>query len=124
MGETTMANRYDLIIRNGLIADGSGGALFTADVAVKDGRIAAVGAVAGEASDEIDAAGKLVTPGFVDIHTHYDGQAIWSDRLNPSSSHGVTTVVVGNCGVGFAPCRPADHELLIKVMEDRKSTRK
>jgi N-acyl-D-aspartate/D-glutamate deacylase len=112
-----MSNTYDLIIRNGLIADGSGGALFKADVAVKDGHIAAVGAVAGSAVDEIDAAGKLVTPGFVDIHTHYDGQAIWSDRLNPSSSHGVTTVVVGNCGVGFAPCRKDDHDLLIKVME-------
>src|SRR6185312_16751137 len=99
---------YDLIIRGGLIADGSGGALYTADVAVKDGRIAAVGAVAGEAAEEIDAAGRLVTPGFVDIHTHYDGQAIWSNRLNTSSSHGVTTVVVGNCGVGFAPCRAGD----------------
>ncbi|HEX4507728.1 MAG TPA: amidohydrolase family protein [Alphaproteobacteria bacterium] len=112
-----MANQYDLIIRGGLIADGSGGALFTADVAVKDGRVAKIGTVAGAASEEIDATGKLVTPGFVDIHTHYDGQAIWSDRLNPSSSHGVTTVVVGNCGVGFAPCRAGDHELLIKVME-------
>jgi len=112
-----MARQYDLIIRNGLIADGSGGALFTADVAVRNGRIAAIGAAAGAATEEIDATGKLVTPGFVDIHTHYDGQAIWSDRLNPSSSHGVTTVVVGNCGVGFAPCRAADHGLLIKVME-------
>jgi N-acyl-D-aspartate/D-glutamate deacylase len=112
-----MANTYDLIIRNGLIADGSGDAPFTGDVAIKDGRIAAVGTVDGTAAEEIDAAGKLVTPGFVDIHTHYDGQAIWSDTLNPSSSHGVTTVVVGNCGVGFAPCRPADHGLLIKVME-------
>jgi N-acyl-D-amino-acid deacylase len=108
---------YDLIIRGGTIVDGSGGEPFVADVAVKDGKIAAIGAVAESAAEEIDATGKLVTPGFVDIHTHYDGQAIWSDRLNPSSSHGVTTVVVGNCGVGFAPCRAADHDLLIKVME-------
>jgi N-acyl-D-amino-acid deacylase len=108
---------YDLIIRNGLVVDGSGGAPFQADVAVTDGRIAEVGAIDGAGREEIDATGRLVTPGFVDIHTHYDGQAIWSDRLNPSSSHGVTTVVVGNCGVGFAPCRPADHDLLIKVME-------
>jgi N-acyl-D-amino-acid deacylase len=108
---------YDLIIRNGLVADGGGGGLYVADVAIRDGRIAKIGKISDTAPEEIDATGKLVTPGFVDIHTHYDGQAIWSDQLNPSSSHGVTTVVVGNCGVGFAPCRPADHELLIKVME-------
>jgi N-acyl-D-amino-acid deacylase len=108
---------YDLVIRGGLIVDGSGGEPFAADIAVKDGLIAAVGIVDGTGDEEIDATGRLVTPGFVDIHTHYDGQAIWSDRLNPSSSHGVTTVVVGNCGVGFAPCRAADHELLIRVME-------
>ena len=112
-----MSAIHDLVIRNGLIVDGGGGEPFRADIAVKDGCIVAVGAVDGAGTEEIDAAGKLVTPGFVDIHTHYDGQAIWSDRLNPSSSHGVTTVVVGNCGVGFAPCRPADHDLLIKVME-------
>src|ERR1700722_13712493 len=112
-----MTTIYDLVIRNGLIVDGSGGEPFQADVAVKDGRIAIVGAVDNTGKDEIDATGRLVTPGFVDIHTHYDGQAIWSNQLNPSSSHGVTTVVVGNCGVGFAPCRPADHDLLIKVME-------
>jgi N-acyl-D-aspartate/D-glutamate deacylase len=112
-----MTTAFDLIIRNGLIIDGSGGEPFQADVAVKDGYIAAVGAVDGAGKEEIDATDRLVTPGFVDIHTHYDGQAIWSNQLNPSSSHGVTTVVVGNCGVGFAPCRPADHELLIKVME-------
>ncbi len=108
---------YDLIIRGGTVVDGSGGKPFVADVAVKNGKIAAIGIVTETATEEIDATGKLVTPGFVDIHTHYDGQAIWSDRLNPSSSHGVTTVVVGNCGVGFAPCRAADHDLLIKVME-------
>jgi N-acyl-D-amino-acid deacylase len=112
-----MAVIHDLVIRGGLIVDGSGGEPFQADVAVTDGRIVSVGTVDGAGAEEIDATAKLVTPGFVDIHTHYDGQAIWSDRLNPSSSHGVTTVVVGNCGVGFAPCRPADHDLLIKVME-------
>jgi N-acyl-D-aspartate/D-glutamate deacylase len=112
-----MPNIYDLIIRNGLIVDGGGGEPFHADIAVRDGRIVLVGLVDGAGTEEIDATDRLVTPGFVDIHTHYDGQAIWSNQLNPSSSHGVTTVVVGNCGVGFAPCRPADHDLLIKVME-------
>ena len=112
-----MAAQYDLVIRNGLIIDGTGGAPYTGDVAISAARIAAVGKVDGKGKREIDARGQLVTPGFVDIHTHYDGQAIWSSRLNPSSAHGVTTVVVGNCGVGFAPCRPADHDLLIKVME-------
>ena len=78
--------------------------------------IAAVGAVAGSGTREIDATGILVTPGFVDLHTHYDGQAIWSDRMTPSSAHGVTTAVMGNCGVGFAPCRTEDHEVLVDVM--------
>jgi N-acyl-D-aspartate/D-glutamate deacylase len=108
---------YDLVIRNGLVVDGTGAEPFRADIAIEGDRIAAVGVVSGEAREEIDAAGKIVTPGFVDIHTHYDGQAIWSEHLNPSSSHGVTTVVMGNCGVGFAPCRPADHQTLIDVME-------
>ena len=112
-----MSESFDLVVRGGLIVDGSGGDPFTADIGVRDGRIAAIGTVSGAGAEEIDATGKLVTPGFVDIHTHYDGQAIWSRQLNPSSSHGVTTVVIGNCGVGFAPCRPADHDLLIKVME-------
>lgn len=109
--------RYDLVIRGGTIADGSGGELREGDVAVRGTRIAAVGAVDGRGAEEIDARGLLVTPGFVDIHTHYDGQAVWSPRLTPSSWHGVTTVVTGNCGVGFAPCRPDDHDLLIKLME-------
>jgi len=107
---------YDLIIRGGTIVDGTGGEPYVGDVAVKDGRIAAVGAVEGDAARVVDAKGLLVTPGFVDLHTHYDGQAIWSDRLNPSSGHGVTTVVMGNCGVGFAPCRPEDHDVLVDVM--------
>jgi N-acyl-D-amino-acid deacylase len=108
---------YDLVIRQGLIVDGNGGEPYVGDVAVSGGRIAAVGEVPGTGSEEIDATGALVTPGFVDPHTHYDGQAIWSDRLTPSSQHGVTTVVVGNCGVGFAPCRPGDRDLLINAME-------
>ena len=112
-----MPHAYDLVIRNGLVVDGSGAERFEADVAVADGRIAAIGAVSGRGAEEIDAHGLLVTPGFVDIHTHYDGQAVWSERLSPSSSHGVTTVVGGNCGVGFAPCRPEHHDLLVSVME-------
>ena len=109
---------YDLIIRNGEIYDGSGGDSFTADVAVRDGVIAAVGAgLTGEAAREIDATGKIVTPGFVDVHTHYDGQATWDNHLRPSSTLGATTVVMGNCGVGFAPCRPEDHQVLMQLME-------
>ncbi|UGT90922.1 amidohydrolase family protein [Mycobacterium ostraviense] len=108
---------YDLLIRNGTIVDGSGGEPYVGDVAVQDGVITAVGSVNSEfAKRQIDATGLLVTPGFVDLHTHYDGQAIWSDRLTPSSAHGVTTVVMGNCGVGFAPCRQQDHDVLVDVM--------
>ena len=107
---------YDLVIRNGGIVDGLGGEPYVGDVAVRDGVIAAVGSVDGDAAREIDATGLLVTPGFIDLHTHYDGQSIWSDRLNPSSAHGVTTAVMGNCGVGFAPCRKEDHDVLVDVM--------
>ncbi|MCV7090445.1 N-acyl-D-amino-acid deacylase family protein [Mycobacterium interjectum] len=111
---------YDLIIRNGTIVDGLGGEPYVGDVAVENGvikKVGAVGSVNGDgARREIDATGLLVTPGFVDLHTHYDGQAIWSERLTPSSAHGVTTVVVGNCGVGFAPCRQSDHDVLVDVM--------
>jgi N-acyl-D-aspartate/D-glutamate deacylase len=108
---------YDLLIRNGTIVDGLGGEPYVGDVAVRDGVIAAVGRVNGDsAAREIDATGLLVTPGFVDLHTHYDGQSIWSERLTPSSAHGVTTVVMGNCGVGFAPCRQEDHDVLVDVM--------
>ncbi len=113
-----MTQACDLLIRGGTIVDGSGGDPFVGDVAIRDGRIAWVGKdFAGEAAETIEAAGLAVTPGFVDIHTHYDGQAIWSQELSPSSSHGVTTVIVGNCGVGFAPCRAEDHDRLIKLME-------
>lgn len=108
---------HDLIIRRGTIIDGSGGAPFEGDVAVGAGRITAVGQVAGHGAEEIDADGLIVMPGLVDIHTHYDGQATWESCLQPSTLHGVTTVVSGNCGVGFAPCRPADHDRLIRLME-------
>ncbi|MFN7929127.1 MAG: amidohydrolase family protein [Blastocatellia bacterium] len=107
----------DLILRGGLVVDGTGAEPFVADVAVTNGRIGAVGKIAARGRRELDAGGLLVTPGFVDIHTHYDGQVTWENRLVPSSSHGVTTVVMGNCGVGFAPCRRDQHELLIHLME-------
>jgi N-acyl-D-aspartate/D-glutamate deacylase len=112
-----MAQAFDLVVRGGTVADGSGGEVFEGDVAVKDGRIAAVGKGLGAGREEIDARGRLVTPGFVDVHTHYDGQLTWSETLTPSSNHGVTTVVTGNCGVGFAPCREADRDNLIRLME-------
>ncbi len=112
-----MKRSFDRVIRGGTVVDGSGGPAFEADVGVKDGRIAAVGRLSGAGAEEIDAKGLLVTPGFVDIHTHYDGQATWDQRMQPSSWHGVTTVVMGNCGVGFAPCRPEDHDRLIRLME-------
>jgi N-acyl-D-aspartate/D-glutamate deacylase len=108
---------YDLVIRGGTIVDGSGGEPVAADLGIRDGVIAAIGPNLAKGTEEIDATGRIVTPGFVDVHTHYDGQAIWSQRLNPSSSHGVTTVVMGNCGVGFAPCRASDRAMLINVME-------
>jgi len=112
-----MAASYDLIVRNGTVIDGTGAEPREADVAIQDGRIAAVGRIAGSGREEIDAGGLAVTPGFVDIHTHYDGQVTWDDRFSPSSGHGVTTVLMGNCGVGFAPCRPEDRDTLMNVME-------
>lgn len=108
---------YDLKITCGSIYDGDGDAPFTGDIAIKAGRIVAVGEALGEAAETIDASGCIVTPGFLDAHTHYDGQATWDDRLEPSIKHGVTTAVMGNCGVGFAPVRKSDHERLIKLME-------
>ena len=108
---------YDSIIRNGTIIDGTGNDRFVADIAIKDGKIAKIGQITDPATNEIDAKGKLVTPGWVDIHTHYDGQATWDPLLAPSSWHGVTTVVMGNCGVGFAPVKPDDRNFPIELME-------
>lgn len=108
---------YDLIVRGGTVVDGTGGSSFTADVAVKDGRIAEVGAVEGPAERVIDADGALVLPGWIDGHTHYDGQVTWDDQLEGSASNGVTTVVMGNCGVGFAPVAPGSSGDLIDLME-------
>lgn len=112
-----MKPEFDLVIRNGTIFDATGGEPYAADVAVVGERIAAVGKVAGRGVEEINARGLPVTPGFVDIHTHYDGQVTWDSRLAPSTSHGVTTVVMGNCGVGFAPCHADQHDVLVRLME-------
>ena len=112
-----MAAQFDLVIRSGTVFDGTGGDPREADVAVRAGRIAEIGRIGGAGREEIDAKGLAVTPGFVDVHTHYDGQATWDQRFSPSSGHGVTTVLMGNCGVGFAPCRPQDRQTLMKVME-------
>ncbi|MDX2238415.1 MAG: amidohydrolase family protein [Hyphomonadaceae bacterium] len=108
---------FDVVIRNGTLADGTGGALRDGDVGLVGDRIAAIGPRLGRGREEIDAKGCIVTPGFVDVHTHYDGQATWDSRLEPSTRHGVTTAVTGNCGVGFAPCRPQDRDALIRLME-------
>src|SRR6201996_1161149 len=108
---------YDRIIKGGTVVDGSGSAPFTADVALQDGRIAEVGRITAAARETIDADGLLVTPGWVDIHSHYDGQVTWDSQLAPSFWHGVTTVLMGNCGVGFAPARPEKRDWLIGLME-------
>jgi len=108
---------HDLIVRAGRIVDGTGGEAFTGDVAITDGRITEVGRVSGPARRQVDADGLLVTPGVVDIHTHYDGQAVWDADLSPSCWHGVTTVVMGNCSVGFAPCAPDRRDWLVEMME-------
>jgi N-acyl-D-aspartate/D-glutamate deacylase len=108
---------HDLVVRNGTVIDGSGRPRSVGDVAVSDGVVTEVGTVTGSAHREVDAEGMIVAPGFVDIHTHYDGQATWDQQLAPSSWHGVTTVVMGNCGVGFAPVAPDNRERLIQLME-------
>src|SRR6478752_1392388 len=108
---------HDLVIRGGTVVDGTGEPSRAADVAISDGRITEVGTVDGMARRELDADGLLVTPGIVDIHTHFDGQITWEPLLTPSCWHGVTTVVMGNCGVGFAPVQPDRREWLIGLME-------
>ena len=108
---------FDTLIKAGSVIDGTGAEAMTADIAIKDGRIKEIGKINARAHQTIDADGALVTPGLVDIHTHYDGQATWASRMAPSSHHGVTTVVAGNCGVGFAPVRPGDREKVIELME-------
>ena len=108
---------HDLVIRGGQVIDGTGTPARRADIAIDNGIITEVGDVRASGREEIDAAGALVAPGFVDIHTHYDGQVIWDPDISPSSWHGVTTIVMGNCGVGFAPVRPDRHDFLISVME-------
>ena len=109
---------FDLIIRNGTVVDGTGAPACRADVAVENGVIVEIAAgIAADAREEIDATGRIVTPGFVDVHTHYDGQVTWDGELNPSAAHGVTTIITGNCGVGFAPVRKGREDHLIRLME-------
>lgn len=106
-----------LIIRGGTVIDGRGGAPFKADVAISGGRITEIGKVSGRADREIDARGQIVTPGFIDPHSHYDAQVTWSGSITPTSWNGVTTTMIGNCGVGFAPCKPDQRDMLVKLME-------
>jgi N-acyl-D-aspartate/D-glutamate deacylase len=112
-----MSDTYDLVIRGGTIADGTGGPLREADIVIKDAKIAAIGAISGRGITEIDAKNRLVTPGFIDVHTHYDAQVTWGSHLTPSTWNGVTTVLIGNCGVGFAPCLPERRHMLVELME-------
>jgi N-acyl-D-aspartate/D-glutamate deacylase len=108
---------FDIIIRNGSIIDGTGRASYKADIAILGDKIVDIGVIKGHSKKEINAKNLIITPGFIDIHTHYDGQAVWDHYLKPSSLHGVTTVVMGNCGVGFAPCKKEDREKLVELME-------
>ena len=108
---------YDIVIRNGTVLDGTGGEPFESDVAITGERIVEVGNALGSGREELDAKGKVVTPGFVDLHTHFDAQIGWDPMLTPVSWHGVTSALMGNCGVTFAPCRPNDRELLAGMME-------
>ena len=109
---------YDIIIKGGLVVDGTGAAPRQCDIAVSGGKIVEMRpGLTGEAAETIDANGRIVTPGWVDVHTHYDGQVTWDSRLDPSAGHGVTTIVTGNCGVGFAPVRPGSEDWLVQLME-------
>ena len=112
-----MTDALTLVIRGGTVVDGTGAAPFEADVGIAGNRIVQVGRVAGRGAEEIDARGLLVTPGFVDPHTHYDAQVMWANHLAPSSCNGVTTALIGNCGVGFAPCKPEQRDMLVRLME-------
>jgi N-acyl-D-aspartate/D-glutamate deacylase len=112
-----MADKHSLVIRGGTIVDGTGRDPYEADVAISNGRIAALGKGIAAGREEIDAKGKIVTPGFIDVHTHYDAQVTWASQITPSSWNGVTTAVIGNCGVGFAPCHPHQRDMLVKLME-------
>ena len=108
---------HDMVIRSGNVVDGTGTKVQKIDIAIDDGCISELGTNVGPGLREVDADGCLVTPGFVDVHTHYDGQATWDPEMSPSSFHGVTTTVFGNCGVGFAPAKPDSHDWLIQLME-------
>lgn len=112
-----MSNDLNLVLRGGTIVDGTGRPSFEGDIGIANGRIVEVGQVSGRGAEELDARGLLVTPGFVDVHTHYDAQVTWANRITPSSCNGVTTVLTGNCGVGFAPCKPEQRDLLVALME-------
>jgi N-acyl-D-amino-acid deacylase len=107
----------DLVVRNGTIVDGTGSEPYRGDVAIRDGKIVEVGTVTSTGKEEVDATGCIVTPGFVDLHTHYDGHVLWDTHLKPSSNHGVTTALIGNCGVGFAPCKPETRPAMLNFME-------
>lgn len=108
---------YDYLIKDAQIVDGTGNTPVNGNVAVKDGQITGVGDVDGQAKEVITADGAVLTPGWVDVHTHFDGQVSWDDTLDPSFSHGVTSIVMGNCGVGFAPCPPGGEQRMIELME-------
>jgi N-acyl-D-amino-acid deacylase len=112
-----MGDNFDLVIRGGTVVDGTGSPARLADVAISNGRIAEVGTVTAAGREEISARDRIVIPGFVDVHTHYDAQVTWANQILPSSCNGVTTVLMGNCGVGFAPVRPEHRDMLISLME-------